>query len=164
MRVANELGRGDAGAVKFSIKVVMGTSVTIGVLMSILCLIFSKKLGYLFTNDEAVVQSVDDLSLLLALTVFLGSIFPVLSGYLPIPYKLLPSSCLNIFDVIFHIFSVYIYIYIYCAGVAVGSGLQSKVAVLNLVCFYVIGLPVGAVLGYAVGLQVKVDDATITLF
>lgn len=82
MRVANELGRGDARAVKFSIKVLMGTSVSIGVLISIVCLVFSKKIGYLFTDDEEVVQSVGDLSPLLAFTVFLGSIFPVLSGWL----------------------------------------------------------------------------------
>lgn len=42
------------------------------------------------------------------------------------------------------------------AGVAVGSGLQTKVAVINLVCFYLIGLPIGAVLGYVIGLQVEV--------
>ncbi|KAH6818636.1 hypothetical protein C2S51_002239 [Perilla frutescens var. frutescens] len=111
VRVANELGRGDAKAVKFSIKVLMGSSVSIGVLISIVCLVFSNKIGYVFTSQEEVVQSVADLSLLLALTVFLG--------------------------------------------VAVGSGLQTKVAVINLVCFYLIGLPIGAVLGYVAHLQVK---------
>lgn len=80
VRVANELGRGDAEAVKFSIKVIMGTSVSIGLMISILCLVFSKKIGNLFTNDEEVVQSVADLSLLLSITVFLGSIYPILSG------------------------------------------------------------------------------------
>ncbi|KAK4481813.1 hypothetical protein RD792_012724 [Penstemon davidsonii] len=119
VRVANELGRGDAKAVKFSIKVLMSTSVSIGLFFWILCLVFGSKIGYLFTSEEEVVQSVSDLSLLLAFTVLLGSIFPVLSG------------------------------------VAVGAGLQTKVAVINLVCFYVIGLPIGAVLGYVTNLQVK---------
>lgn len=96
MRVANELGRGDAGAVKFAIKVLMGTSVTIGLVVSIVCLVFSKKIGYLFTNDEAVVQSVDDLSLLLALTVFLGSIYPVLSGCTISISHLYPNELPNI--------------------------------------------------------------------
>ncbi|KAL3841100.1 hypothetical protein ACJIZ3_025691 [Penstemon smallii] len=119
VRVANELGRGDAKAVKFSIKVLMSTSVSIGLFFWILCLVFGSKIGYLFSSEEEVVQSVSDLSLLLAFTVLLGSIFPVLSG------------------------------------VAVGAGLQTKVAVINLVCFYVIGLPIGAVLGYVTNLQVK---------
>ncbi|KAL0339871.1 UNVERIFIED_CONTAM: protein DETOXIFICATION 24 [Sesamum radiatum] len=119
VRVANELGRGDAKATKFSIKVLMATSVIIGLFFWILCLAFGNKLGYLFTNEEEVAQTVSDLSLLLAFSVLLNGIYPVLSG------------------------------------VAVGAGLQTKVAIINLVCFYIIGLPIGAVLGYVFQLQVK---------
>lgn len=81
VRVANELGRGDAKATKFSIKVLLTTSSVIGLFFWILCLVFGAKIGYLFTNEDEVVQSISDLSLLLAFTVLLGSIFPVLSGY-----------------------------------------------------------------------------------
>ncbi|GFP82106.1 protein transparent testa 12 [Phtheirospermum japonicum] len=119
VRVANELGRGDAKAVKFSIKVLLTTSLVIGVTFWILCLVFGHKLGYLFTNEEAVVKSVSDLSILLAFSVLFNSIYPVFSG------------------------------------VAVGAGMQATVAVVNIVCFYLIGLPVGLVLGYVAGLQVK---------
>ncbi|KAL0383348.1 UNVERIFIED_CONTAM: protein DETOXIFICATION 24 [Sesamum calycinum] len=119
VRIANELGRGDAKATKFSIKVLMATSVIIGLFFWILCLAFGNKLGYLFTNEEEVAQTVSDLSLLLAFSVLLNGIYPVLSG------------------------------------VAVGAGLQTKVAIINLVCFYIIGLPIGAVLGYVFQLQVK---------
>ncbi|KAI3444235.1 hypothetical protein Pfo_000900 [Paulownia fortunei] len=119
VRVANELGRGDAKAVKFSIKVLLTTSVLIGLTFWILCLVFGKKLGYLFTDEEEVVKSVADLSFLLAFSVLFNSIYPVFSG------------------------------------VAVGAGLQATVAVINIVCFYLIGLPVGIVLGYAAHLQVK---------
>lgn len=80
MRVANELGRGDANATKFSIKVLMSTGLMIGLFFWALCLGFSSKLGFLFSQDEEVVQSVADLSLLLAFTVLLGSIYPLLSG------------------------------------------------------------------------------------
>ncbi|KAL0404698.1 UNVERIFIED_CONTAM: protein DETOXIFICATION 24 [Sesamum radiatum] len=111
VRIANELGRGDAKAAKFSIRVLMSTSVAIGLFFWILCMVFSNKLGYLFTNKEEVAQTVSDLSLLLAFTVLLG--------------------------------------------IAVGAGLQTKVALINLICFYVIGLPIGAVLGYAIHLQVE---------
>ncbi|KAL6525556.1 hypothetical protein OROHE_015863 [Orobanche hederae] len=119
VRVANELGRGDARAVKFSIKVLLTTSVVIGVSFWILCLVFGHKLGYLFTDEEAVVESVSDLSILLAFSVLFNSIYPVFSG------------------------------------VAVGAGMQATVAIVNIVCFYLIGLPVGLVLGYLAGLQVK---------
>ncbi|KAL3632648.1 hypothetical protein CASFOL_025632 [Castilleja foliolosa] len=118
VRIANELGRGDAKAAKFSIKVLMSSSISIGILFWIICLVYSKKIGYLFTTEEEVAQSVSDLSGLLGFTVLLVSIFPVLSG------------------------------------VAVGAGLQTKVAFINLICFYVIGLPIGAVLGYVFNLQV----------
>ncbi|KAJ9563902.1 hypothetical protein OSB04_009062 [Centaurea solstitialis] len=119
VRVANELGRGNAKAVKFSIKVLLGTSITIGLFFFVLCLAFGRKLAYMFTDDERVADMISELSLLLSFSVLLNSIYPVLSG------------------------------------VAVGAGLQGAVAIVNLVCFYVIGIPVGALLGYLTSLQVK---------
>ncbi|KAJ9558400.1 hypothetical protein OSB04_013014 [Centaurea solstitialis] len=119
VRVANELGRGNAKAAKFSIKVLLGTSIAIGSFFFVLCLVFGKKLAYVFTDDERVADTVADLSLLLSFSVLLNSIYPVLSG------------------------------------VAVGAGMQGIVAVINLVCFYVIGIPLGALLGYLTDLQVK---------
>ncbi|KAI3697281.1 hypothetical protein L6452_30180 [Arctium lappa] len=119
VRVANELGRGNAKAAKFSIKVLLGTSIAIGSFFFVLCLVFGKKLAYVFTDDEQVADTVADLSLLLSFSVLLNSIYPVLSG------------------------------------VAVGAGMQGIVAVINLVCFYVIGIPLGALLGYLTDLQVK---------
>ncbi|PIN20917.1 putative membrane protein, predicted efflux pump [Handroanthus impetiginosus] len=119
VRVANELGRGDAKAVRFSIKVLLSTSVIIGLSFWILCLVFGNKLGNLFSNDEEVVKTVSDLSVLLAFSMLFNSIYPVFSG------------------------------------VAVGAGLQTKVAVINIVCFYIIGIPVGIILGYVAHLQVK---------
>ncbi|KAI3873627.1 hypothetical protein MKW92_037819 [Papaver armeniacum] len=40
-------------------------------------------------------------------------------------------------------------------GVAVGAGWQSMVAFINVVCYYVFGLPIGAILGYKFNLGVK---------
>ncbi|KAG8367761.1 hypothetical protein BUALT_Bualt16G0106400 [Buddleja alternifolia] len=119
VRVANELGRGDAKVAKFSIKVLISTSTLIGLLFWVLCLVFGNKIGYLFTKDEEVPRSVSDLSILLAFSVLLNGIYPVLTG------------------------------------VAIGAGLQTKMAIINLICFYLIGLPIGAVLGYVTHLQVK---------
>ncbi|XP_047943733.1 protein DETOXIFICATION 24-like [Salvia hispanica] len=119
VRISNELGRGDVKATKFSIKVLLSTSVVIGVLCSITCLAFGHNLGYLFTNDVTVVKAVSNLSHLLAISVLLNSIYPVLSG------------------------------------VSVGAGLQGTVAVINLCSYYLVGIPIGALLGYVAHLEVE---------
>lgn len=38
--------------------------------------------------------------------------------------------------------------------------MQATVAVINIVCFYLIGLPIGIVLAYVAHLQVKVTTIT----
>ncbi|XP_059434555.1 protein DETOXIFICATION 24-like [Corylus avellana] len=80
VRVSNELGRGNAKAAKFSIKVVLGASVCIGVIFFALCLAFGKQISYLFTSDEAIREEVSSLSTLLAFSILLNSVQPVLSG------------------------------------------------------------------------------------
>ncbi|KAJ6879445.1 hypothetical protein NC652_032894 [Populus alba x Populus x berolinensis] len=42
------------------------------------------------------------------------------------------------------------------AGVAVGGGWQALVAYINLLCYYIVGLPLGLLLGYKIKLHVKV--------
>ncbi|KAK7290706.1 hypothetical protein RIF29_05309 [Crotalaria pallida] len=41
------------------------------------------------------------------------------------------------------------------SGVAIGAGWQSIVAYVNIGCYYVIGIPIGVVLGHVINLQVK---------
>jgi MATE family multidrug resistance protein len=41
-------------------------------------------------------------------------------------------------------------------GVAVGAGWQSVVAYVNITTYYLIGIPLGAILGYVLGYHVKV--------
>lgn len=41
-------------------------------------------------------------------------------------------------------------------GVAVGSGWQAKVAYINLGCYYIIGVPLGVVMGWLFNLGVTV--------
>ncbi|KAH9706505.1 protein DETOXIFICATION 22 [Citrus sinensis] len=43
------------------------------------------------------------------------------------------------------------------SGVAVGAGWQSIVAYVNIACYYLIGIPIGVVLGYLTHLEVKVS-------
>ncbi|XP_059668214.1 protein DETOXIFICATION 21-like [Cornus florida] len=119
VRVSNELGRGSSAAAKFSIVNVVITSLAIGSVLFIFFLFFRGHLAYIFTTDEDVASAVADLSPLLALSILLNSVQPVLSG------------------------------------VAVGAGWQSIVAYVNMACYYLIGIPIGAVLGYVVNLEVK---------
>uniref|UniRef100_A0A7N0RJ15 Protein DETOXIFICATION n=2 Tax=Kalanchoe fedtschenkoi TaxID=63787 RepID=A0A7N0RJ15_KALFE len=119
VRVSNELGKGDAKAAKFSVVVISCNSLAVGIFFFIVCLAFGDEISYLFTNNTEIAKTVSSLSLLLAFSVLLNSIQPVLSG------------------------------------VAVGAGMQSMVAYVNIGSYYVIGVPAGMLLGYMTTLQVK---------
>ncbi|KAJ4807071.1 Protein DETOXIFICATION [Rhynchospora pubera] len=80
VRVANELGAGSARNAKFAIKLVVATSLSIGVVLFTLFLLFRGSLAYVFTESKAVADAVADLSALLAFTILLNSVQPVLSG------------------------------------------------------------------------------------
>lgn len=80
VRVSNELGRGDAKAAKFSVKVAIATTTVIGFFFSLICLVFSHKLAHLFTSNDEVIESVTSLSVLLAFSVLLNGFQAVLSG------------------------------------------------------------------------------------
>lgn len=80
MRVANELGRGNAKAAKFSIKIILSTSIVIGVVFWVLCLIFGEEISHFLTSDEEVAETVSSLAVLLAFSILLNSVQPVLTG------------------------------------------------------------------------------------
>ncbi|KAM1108983.1 hypothetical protein PS2_008446 [Malus domestica] len=119
VRVSNELGRGSSKAAKFSIVVIVSISVGIGLVLFVLFLFLREQLAYIFTDDEAVAKMVAELSPLLAFSILLNSVQPVLSG------------------------------------VALGAGWQKYVAYVNLACYYIVGIPVGVVLGYPLKMQVE---------
>ncbi|KAM5550481.1 protein DETOXIFICATION 21-like [Rosa sericea] len=119
VRVSNELGRGSSEGAKFSIVVIVITSFAIGFVLFLFFLFLRERLAYIFTDNEEVAEAFADLSPLLAFSILLNSVQPVLSG------------------------------------VAVGAGRQKIVAYVNIACYYLIGIPVGVVLGYVVNLQVK---------
>ncbi|KAJ3690455.1 hypothetical protein LUZ61_019619 [Rhynchospora tenuis] len=80
VRVANELGAGNAKAAKFSVVVVSATSTLIGCVLIVVFLCFRRSIVYLFTTSDAVANAVFDLTPLLVLNLFLNSIQPVLIG------------------------------------------------------------------------------------
>ncbi|KAI4308148.1 hypothetical protein L6164_031252 [Bauhinia variegata] len=118
VRVSNELGAAHPRVAKFSVFVVNGTSILISLVFCASVLIFRVSLSNLFTSDYEVIKAVSNLTPLLAISVFLNGIQPILSG------------------------------------VAIGSGWQGVVAYVNLICYYVIGIPIGCVLGFKTSLGV----------
>ncbi|KAJ4962652.1 hypothetical protein NE237_022591 [Protea cynaroides] len=119
IRVANELGAGNGKGAKFATIVSVITSTIIGLIFCALIMIFHSKFAILFTSSQDVMTAVDKLAVLLALTILLNSVQPVLSG------------------------------------VAVGSGWQKFVAFINLGCYYIIGLPIGCLLGWVFNFGVE---------
>ncbi|XP_011070199.1 protein DETOXIFICATION 21-like [Sesamum indicum] len=80
VRVANELGKGDSRAAKFSIVNIVLISFALGFLLFVFFLFFRERLAHIFTNDHNVATEVGRLSPLFAFTILLNSIQPVLSG------------------------------------------------------------------------------------
>ncbi|XP_031259978.1 protein DETOXIFICATION 27-like [Pistacia vera] len=112
VRVANELGAGNGKGAKFATAVSVITSIIIGLFFWLLIIIFHNKLALIFSSSAPVLNEVSKLSVLLAVTILLNSVQPVLSG------------------------------------VAVGSGWQSSVAYINLGCYYLVGVPLGVLMGW----------------
>ncbi|KAK6932315.1 Multi antimicrobial extrusion protein [Dillenia turbinata] len=119
VRVSNELGAGNPKSAAFSVVMVNLVSFIIAVFEAIVVLALRHVVSYAFTSGETVAEAVSDLCPLLAVTLILNGIQPVLSG------------------------------------VAVGCGWQAFVAYVNLGCYYLVGIPLGCVLGFVFDLGAK---------
>jgi MATE family multidrug resistance protein len=119
VRVANELGIGNGKAAKFAMIVSATTSTAIGVVLMVLILVFRQEFALAFTSSAIIKEAVSKLAILLAFTILLNSVQPVLSG------------------------------------VAIGAGWQAYVAWINIGCYYVIGVPLGMLLGWVFNLSVQ---------
>uniref|UniRef100_J3LQE4 Protein DETOXIFICATION n=2 Tax=Oryza brachyantha TaxID=4533 RepID=J3LQE4_ORYBR len=119
VRVSNELGAGNPKAAYFSVWVVTGSCTIVSAILAAVILCLRNYISYLFTEGEVVSNAVADLCPLLAITLILNGIQPVLSG------------------------------------VAVGCGWQQFVAYVNIGCYYIIGVPLGVLLGFVFNLGVK---------
>ena len=80
VRVANELGAGNGKAARFSTVVSVIQSSVIGIFFCVLIMILRDKYAYLFTSTTEVLEEVDKLTVLLAATILLNSVQPILSG------------------------------------------------------------------------------------
>ncbi|KAE8076887.1 hypothetical protein FH972_015509 [Carpinus fangiana] len=80
VRISNELGAGHPRVAKFSVLVVSATSLLISILFSAVVMIFRAGLGELFSSDSDVLAAVYNLTPLLAISILLNGIQPILSG------------------------------------------------------------------------------------
>ncbi|GLT52619.1 hypothetical protein SLA2020_259500 [Shorea laevis] len=119
VRVSNELGAGHPKSAAFSVVVVNVISFLIAVVEASVVLSLRNVISYAFTSGETVAKAVSELCPLLAVTLLLNGVQPVLSG------------------------------------VAVGCGWQAFVAYVNVGCYYVVGIPLGCVLGFKFDLGAK---------
>ncbi|XP_061966776.1 protein DETOXIFICATION 27-like [Populus nigra] len=119
VRVSNELGAGNSKAAKFATMVSVAQTTITGLVLCVLIMLLKNKIALAFTSDADVIHEVDSLSPLLAISILLNNVQPVLSG------------------------------------VAVGSGSQAKIAYVNLGCYYIIGLPLGFLMGWVFKLGIK---------
>uniref|UniRef100_R7WD82 Protein DETOXIFICATION n=1 Tax=Aegilops tauschii TaxID=37682 RepID=R7WD82_AEGTA len=112
VRVSNELGAGNPKSAAFSVVVGTMVSFTLSLIISVVILLCRDYISYIYADGEDVAAEVSKLTPLLALTVILNGIQPVLSG------------------------------------MAVGCGWQAFVAYVNVGCYYVVGVPLGCLLGF----------------
>uniref|UniRef100_A0A5B6YYX7 MATE efflux family protein n=1 Tax=Davidia involucrata TaxID=16924 RepID=A0A5B6YYX7_DAVIN len=119
VRVSNELGSGHPRAAKYSVIVTVSESLLIGIICMVAVMATKNHFAAIFTDSKEMQQAVAHLANLLAITMVLNSVQPVISG------------------------------------VAIGGGWQGLVAYINLTCYYVIGLPLGFLLGYKTKLGVE---------
>ncbi|KNA13978.1 hypothetical protein SOVF_111680 [Spinacia oleracea] len=119
VRVSNEVGRGNPKSAAFSVIMVTSLSVIFAIIEAVAVLSLRHVISYAFTSGEAVANAVSELCPLLALSLILNGIQPVLSG------------------------------------VAVGCGWQKFVAYVNVGCYYIIGVPLGCILGFGFDLGAK---------
>ncbi|XP_027356854.1 protein DETOXIFICATION 27-like [Abrus precatorius] len=80
VRVANELGAGNAEGAKFATVVSVVNTVLVGFIFWLIIVVFNEQLALIFTSSSSVIQMVNELAILLAFTILLNCIQPVLSG------------------------------------------------------------------------------------
>ncbi|KAF0921701.1 hypothetical protein E2562_013438 [Oryza meyeriana var. granulata] len=80
VRVSNELGAGNPKAAEFSVKVVTSLSLFVAAIIAAIVMCLRDYLSYVFTQGVEVASAVSTMTPLLAVTIMLNGIQPVLSG------------------------------------------------------------------------------------
>lgn len=80
VRVANELGAGNGKGAKFATIVSVVSSSVIGIFFWTIIVALHDKFAYIFTSSPIILRAVNKLAVLLAFTILLNSVQPILSG------------------------------------------------------------------------------------
>ncbi|KAK4276849.1 hypothetical protein QN277_014954 [Acacia crassicarpa] len=80
VRVSNELGAGNAKGAKFATLVSLVNTLAVGFISWLIIIVFNEKLALIFTTSLPVIRMVNELAILLASTILLNCLQPVLSG------------------------------------------------------------------------------------
>ncbi|KAI3765211.1 hypothetical protein L2E82_15239 [Cichorium intybus] len=80
VRVSNELGAGHPKSTSFAVVVVTSSSFIVSLICAIILLFSRHYISYIFTGGEVVADAVSELTPLLAFSILLNGIQPVLSG------------------------------------------------------------------------------------
>ena len=102
----------------------------------------------IFTTSTPVIEMVNELAVLLAFTILLNCIQPVLSGKILKKHSVLEianASIMLLFGAMWFV-----------SGAAVGSGWQAIVAFVNIGSYYIVGVPLGVLLGWLLGFGIRV--------
>ncbi|CDY61496.1 BnaC03g74640D [Brassica napus] len=156
VRVANELGAGNGKGARLATIVSVTQSLIIGLSFWVIIMLFHNQIALIFSSSEAVLIAVNKLSILLAFTILLNSVQPVLSGNISILKKLRKN--------LYILYQRFVLIFGLIVGVAVGSGWQSYVAYINLGCYYCIGIPLGFLMGWVFNFGVMVKNVFLRLY
>ncbi|KAK8606678.1 hypothetical protein V6N13_052443 [Hibiscus sabdariffa] len=118
-RVSNELGAGNPEAARLAVIVATIIGLIEPIIVAIVLFSWRHAFGYIFSNEEAVVNYIAEIIPLLCISVFMDSLQAVLSG------------------------------------VARGTGWQHIGAYVNLGAYYLVGIPVAALLCFVANLRGK---------
>ncbi|XP_057794564.1 protein DETOXIFICATION 27-like isoform X2 [Salvia miltiorrhiza] len=80
IRVACEIGAGNENSAKLAAKVSVFNSLMIGFLFFVIIIAFPEKIAMIFVSSSSVISMVEELALLLAITILFNCIQPILSG------------------------------------------------------------------------------------
>lgn len=80
MRVSNQLGMGHPRGAKYSVYVTVTEGFMLGIFFLVVILIARKYIALLFTSSKVLQEAVASLAYLLAVTMVLNSVQPVISG------------------------------------------------------------------------------------
>ncbi|KAG7545128.1 Multi antimicrobial extrusion protein [Arabidopsis suecica] len=144
-RISNELGAGNPKGAKLAVRVVVATVVVEGIMIGSVLLAIRNKLGYAFSSDPKVIKYVASMIPIVAAGNFLDGFQCVLSGS---SIRKKETICKRVTTICFWYVETKSGCTFFIAGVARGCGWQKIGACVNLGSYYLVGVPLGLLLGF----------------